>query len=81
MTDNLPNWPGASPCYSRAYALLEHMARNGGVERRYCRGWRCTISEDMRDLITSLSKGDENAIKAALLFPNYSANITGSNQS
>lgn len=68
---SLPSWPGADHCYSKAYRLLESMARNGHVSRsyNYYRGGRyCTPSQDMKDLIDALDKGDEEAIKAALLY-------------
>lgn len=67
---NLPNWPGAASCYSRAYALLERKAKAGHVERlkRVRRhGPTCTVSEEMSELIRALDRGDEEAIKAALL--------------
>ncbi len=73
MTSNLPNWPGASSCYSRAYRRLKEMAANGHVTAGYNRGPRVYVSEEMRDLIDALNQGDEEAIKSALLFPEYHA--------
>ena len=65
---NLPTWPGADVAYSRAYALLDHMARNGQVSRTWGRGgWKCYPSPEMRDLIEALDNGDEEKIKGTLL--------------
>ena len=71
MAGNLPSWPGASVCYSRAYRLLERMAKAGHVTRQhygYRRGYGCSVSQEMRDIIDALNIGGEEAIKAALLF-------------
>jgi len=68
---NLPSWPGASTVYSKAYRRLEEMAAKGHVKRHYNRGWRCSVSQEMTDLINALNNGDEETIKAALLFPDY----------
>ncbi len=67
----LPNWPGASSAYSKAYRHLEHLAENGHAKKFYWGGWKCSVSQDMSDLIDALNKGDEEAIKATLLFPDY----------
>ena len=65
---NLPDWPGASVCYSRAYRLLEAWARNGGVTvARSWKGNRCYPSDRMVDLIDALNRGDEEVIKGTLL--------------
>lgn len=69
----LPNWPGAGAVYSKAYRRLEEMAANGHVSRHYRRGWHCSVSQEMADLITALNEGSEESIKAALLFPDYHA--------
>lgn len=67
MSD-LPNWPGADVCYSRAYRLLEKMAAAGHVTRvKHGRRYRCEVSQEMRDLITALDRGDEEYIKGTLL--------------
>lgn len=75
MNDNLPTWPGAAHCYSKAYSLLNTMAKAGHVTvlRRGRKARRCTVSGEMESLIDALNKGDEERIKAALLFPNYHA--------
>ena len=70
-TGNLPNWPGAEVCYSRAYAMLDRMAKAGHVRRQRTKrrhGSVCTVSEDMAHVIDALNRGDEEAIKAALLY-------------
>lgn len=61
---NLPDWPGASRCYSRAYRLLERMAEQGHVRKGF---FGCTPSFEMDKLIEALSKGDEEVIKGMLL--------------
>ncbi len=61
MTDSLPSWPGASSCYSRAYRLLEKWAVAGSCQ------------EETTDLIDALNRGDEESIKATLMFPDYHA--------
>ena len=67
-TSNLPSWPGASHVYSKAYKVLEHMAKNGHVTRNYFRRWFCTVSQEMSDFIDSLNRGDEEEIKAFLMW-------------
>jgi len=65
---NLPNWTAAREVYSKAYRVLEAMAENGHVTR----SWNtCYPSQDMRDLIDALNKGDEEQIKGILLLPHY----------
>ena len=66
---NLPPWPGAKSCYSRAYRLLERMAANGHVTMGFDMGHPrgrgvdgrplplngcCHPSQEMRDLIDAL---------------------------
>lgn len=71
---NLPKWPGASAVYSKTYRRLEIMAQQGHITRSYHRGrYHCTPSQEMTDLIHAIDRGDEETIKAALLFPNYSS--------
>ncbi len=71
---SLPNWPGASSCYSRAYRRLEEMAASGHVKYGYWMGRaHCTTSQEMDDFIDALNRGDEEAIKSALMFPEYHA--------
>jgi hypothetical protein len=62
-TSNLPQWAGASVCYSRAYAMLAHMSK---THVSIVRG-QCRVSEDMRRIIDALNKGDEEQIKGLLL--------------
>ncbi len=65
---NLPNWPGAAAVYSRAYKVLEYMAQNGHVTRTFFRRWYCTVSEEMSYFIDALNEGDEEKIKAFLMW-------------
>ena len=62
---NLPSWPGASAAYSKAYANLEAMASSGHVPVTG-KGphTQAHPSEEMRDAIDALNKGDEIRIKA-----------------
>jgi hypothetical protein len=64
MSSNLPNWPGASEVYSRAYKVLENMAGRGHVT---VLGMRSHVSDDMSKLIFALNRGDEEIIKGLLL--------------
>lgn len=64
MSSNLPNWPGASEVYSRAYKVLENMAGRGHVT---VLGRRSHVSDDMNKLIFALNRGDEEVIKGLLL--------------
>lgn len=69
---NLPNWPAAAQVYSKAYRVLETMAASGHVQRRWnFRGWVCSPSQDMIDLIDALKEGNEEQIKGMLLLPHY----------
>jgi len=77
---NLPNWPGASHCYSRARRLLQYMAdrcvpeRDGtpmprsNARRSIGRttSW-IVCTPDMQSLIDALNAGDEETIKGLLL--------------
>lgn len=66
---NLPSWPGASVCYSRAMLILQK--RNGAAYA----AWHANPKRKKRDrwspdeesaaLVVALDKGDEEAIKAA----------------
>ena len=69
MDGNLPNWPGASCAYSRAYRVLAHMARSGhappakvGKRGNVLRPG--TVTQNMRDAVDALNRGDEEQIKA-----------------
>jgi len=81
----LPNFPGASVCYSRAQRLLEHMARTAGNqhdvqmpksgERTLTAALRKSQSvvrrtPEMGELIDALNAGDEERIKGLLLVHN-----------
>ena len=69
MEGNLPNWAGASYCYSKAYRLLEKMSANGHIERKWHPdGFRCAVSQEMNNLIKALEIGDEEEIKCILLY-------------
>ena len=60
----LPEWPGASHCYSKAYRILEAMAKRGGVRETFL---GCMPSRDMDRLIEALNEGNEEEIKGLLL--------------
>ena len=72
---NLPEWSGASVCYTRAYALLARMAKDGGgapmpLSRPH---WPCdrqsaiVRTDEMDKLIKALDAGEEEVIKGMLL--------------
>jgi hypothetical protein len=65
---NLPSWPGASAAYSKAYRILQRLAAAGHATPPLLRRGKVIVgghvSEDMRDAIDALNRGDENAIKA-----------------
>lgn len=67
MSYNLPQWRGAEVCYSRAYRVLENMARNGHVRRAFFHGWHCVVSIEMETLIKALDSDGEEQIKGLLL--------------
>lgn len=79
MNGNLPSFSKASEVYSKAYRVLERMARRGHVTMgRYCAVGRNLkgkaimdqqrhVSDEMRDLIDALDAGDEEKIKGLLL--------------
>lgn len=74
----LPDWPGASEVYSRAYRTLEHMAQHGhvkvgryqpvgrGLDGKTIMGRQRVVSEEMDELIQALDSGDEETIKAIM---------------
>jgi len=78
---NLPNWPGASHCYSRARRLLQYMAehtgdpaqigtpipRSGKQRKRSTPTSWIVCTPDMQSLIDALNAGDEETIKGLLL--------------
>ena len=71
----LPTWTGSSAAYSKAYRILEKMGRNGHVtpytyrpvgrdlKGRVIMGMQMHVSQEMRDFIDALNKGDEETIK------------------
>jgi len=64
----VPSWPGADACYSRAYRVLDALAKAGHVKRvKRGRHMTCEPSEDMNELIDALNRGDEERIKGLLL--------------
>ena len=71
MAGNLPTWPGADAVYSKAYRVLESMARRGHATPAATHGRRVIVpgaaSPEMRDLIDALGRGDEERIKGLLL--------------
>jgi len=68
---SLPTWQGAEAVYSRAYLLLEWMAKKGHsrapIKVRGKTVLQGFVSQDMRDLIDALNRGDEELIKGLLL--------------
>jgi hypothetical protein len=72
---NLPTWAGASKCYSRAYKVLEVMAKNApGIpmplsrpHKPYERKSSIVRTDEMDKLIKALDAGDEEIIKGILL--------------
>lgn len=68
----LPKWKDADECYSKSYRLLERMAQSGHVTMSGTIGRHgyqpcCVPSKAMNELIKALDKGDEEAIKKAML--------------
>lgn len=68
MTGNLPNWSSAAHVYTQSYAMLQNMARQGHVEivRKGGKAIGSIASQDMKDVIEALNKGDEETIKGYL---------------
>jgi hypothetical protein len=73
VMSNLPNWSGAEAVYSKAYAVLDSMAKRGHVTvssrivgRKNAKV--CHVSDDMESLIKALNKGDEEKIKGLLSY-------------
>lgn len=69
MCSNLPDWPGADICYSRAYRLLECMAKKGHAtpaqtNRRGRAVFAGYVSDDMK---SALDSGDEESIKGMMI--------------
>lgn len=71
----LPTWNGADVCYNRARQVMDHMAKNGHVTicKQSCSGTRrrpephCHVSQELRDAVTMLDRGDEESIKSFVL--------------
>jgi hypothetical protein len=77
--DNLPTWPGAAAAYSLAYKITGNMARSRRhVTVRYnWLGKPCgsSPSDELKDYIDALNKGDEERIKGLnLLWTAYGFN-------
>lgn len=72
---NLPNWAHADKVYSNAYKVLENMGKSGHVIKPiYKRGKvfvQGSVSQEMRELIEALGRGDETEIKSMLLNRGY----------
>jgi hypothetical protein len=74
-TGNLPEWPGASEVYSRAYRILEEIQQNHmkGNTDLSDKGWRKYLkktgwpTEEVRGMIAALNAGDEEYLKGAIL--------------
>jgi hypothetical protein len=60
---NLPTWPGADVCYTRAGMITDHLCRSSYQAAKVKKGWR--PPEEATDLINAMNRGDEEAIKAA----------------
>ena len=69
---SLPSWPGADAAYSKAYRIMEQMAKRGHViecvpARKRIKGrstpLRVTVSDELQAYIDALNKGDEERIK------------------
>lgn len=70
---SLPEWNGASAVYSRAYRMLENMAKLGHAQVTYMgvrTGHKVHVSEDMKNVIDALNSGSEERIKYQLLLGN-----------
>lgn len=72
LPDCLPDWPGASEAYSRAYARLEQQnaaAYSAQLSEHLRRGrsrktFRFSVPEECSRVIAALNRGDEAVIKA-----------------
>ena len=64
MINTLPPFPGASGAYHRAYRILAAMAQAGHVQVvRSGRQTRCHVSDEMREFISVLDRGNEEVVK------------------
>ena len=67
---DLPLWAGAKEAYTAAYAMLRKMATELGhvriVRDRKGKPVGSESSQDMRDIIEALNKGDEEQVKGYL---------------
>jgi hypothetical protein len=71
---SLPKWTGAAGAYSRAYRILEKMAKTHTKPPKTAKrrgktiiiesGW---VSMQMRDFMSALDRGDEEEIKFFIL--------------
>jgi hypothetical protein len=69
---NLPNWPSADHCYSKAYRLLEKWgAANYRAAKAVYMGKQTMPcprpTPEMLSLIDALNRGDEEQIKGIIL--------------
>lgn len=72
---NLPEWPGASAVYSKAYRVLENMARHGHAKpasgywhgKHWIQNCAGSVSTEMSRMIDALGEGNEETIKGLLL--------------
>ena len=71
---NRPPWPGASSVYSYLYRVLEKRSNEAYLQRKEA-GWHRKktkadkardriVSDEFRDVISALNKGDEETLKA-----------------
>ena len=63
---NLPDWPGADTCYSRAYkwtAEVSAKAYSAWSESKKARKIPFRVPEDVEAMIKALSIGDQEVIK------------------
>jgi hypothetical protein len=76
QTGNLPEWPGASEVYSRAYGILEEIQQKfmaGNTSDKTDKGWKAYVKksgwppEEVRGLVAALNRGDEEFLKGAIL--------------
>lgn len=62
---NLPTWPGADVCYSRAMRINETLCAASYAackDSKSRKAWRAP--EDVCEAIAAMDRGDEEAIKA-----------------
>lgn len=76
---SLPNWPGASHCYTRAAALCKSWCQDAYDKQRkaYHRktGFRFTPPGAACDLALAMDRGDEEYIKGTIMAHDMRANL------